>query len=132
MVPMRLLRALWIGAVAVVCAVLVGCSTDTVPVGTVDDARCVDQPFRAELHVDARDLRKVWATHYETGRIVAVRPRPPGRFTFDPARPTVVLDAASSVVTFSGEITQKGCFDAASGTLYIGPGDVPDPNRPPN
>ena len=100
--------------------------------GTVDVASCVDQPFRAGLHVDARDFRKAWATDYETGRVVAVRPRPPGRFTFDPTRPTVILDAAGNVLSFSGEITQTGCFDAASGVLYIGPGDVPDPNRPPN
>jgi hypothetical protein len=47
-------------------------------------------------------------------------------------RPTVILDVAGNVVSFSGEITQKGCFDTLAGVLYIGPGDVPDPNRPPN
>lgn len=93
---------------------------------------CVEQPFRAELHVDANDPRMVWATHYETGQDIAVQPRGPARFTFDRARPTMLLDGRGNVVSFSGEISLSGCFDAASRTVYVGPGDLPDPNRPPN
>ena len=74
----------------------------------------------------------VWATDYETRRDVSVRARPPGRFTFDPERPTSVLDSNGTVVTFDGEITMTGCFDALNQIVYIGPVDVPDPNRPPN
>lgn len=93
---------------------------------------CVEQPFRAELHVDAHDSRSVWATDYETGLDVAVRPRPPGRFSFDLTRPTSLLDGDGNLVTFNGEISRTGCFDAASRTVYLGPADLPDPNRPPN
>jgi len=129
--PMCQPRALLIGAATAVCAVITGCTSGTLAPRTVDVVSCVDQPFRAALHVDARDWRKVWATDYESGRDVAVRARPPGHFTFDLTRPSVLLDATGSVVSFSGEITTTGCFDAASGVLYIGPGDVPNPNRPP-
>lgn len=93
---------------------------------------CSEQPFRAGLHVDAGDLRKVWATDYAAEEDVVVRPRPPLRFTFDPNDPTVLLDGNGQVVSRDGEITQSGCFDATSRTLYIGAADVPDPNRPPN
>ncbi len=62
---------------------------------------------------------------------VVVRARHPGYFTFDPTRPGVLLDAAGAVVSFSGELTKTDCFDAASGVLFIGPGDAPDPDRPP-
>jgi len=94
--------------------------------------RCVEQPFRAELHVDIADDRKVWATHYESGRDVAIRPRPPGQFGFDPSRPTTLLNGRGEVVSFAGEILQTGCFEPFSGIVYIGPEDLPDPNRPPN
>jgi len=92
----------------------------------------VEQPFRAELHVDASDPRKVWATEYATGRDVAVRPRASGTFTFDDARPASLLDGEGHLVSFTGEITRSGCFDAANQTLYLWIDDVPDPNRPPN
>jgi len=51
---------------------------------------------------------------------------------FDVSRPNVLLDAFGKIVSFDGEITMTGCFDAQSRTLYIRPADVPDPNRPPN
>ena len=93
---------------------------------------CLEQPFRAELHVDANDPRIVWATNYATGLDVAVRPRPPARFTFDPARPTTLLDGSGTIVSFSGEISMTGCLDAGTGVVYFGPSDLPNPNRPPN
>ena len=62
---------------------LVGCGTDDPTPTAAAQITCVDQAFRAGLHVDARDPRKVWATDYDTGRDVAVRPRPPGQFVFD-------------------------------------------------
>lgn len=100
--------------------------------GTDVVVACVEQPFRAELHVDANDRRMVWATYHDTGQDVAVRPRSPARFTFDRTRPTTLLDGGGNVVSFSGEISLSGCFDPASRTVYIGPVDLPDPNRPPN
>jgi hypothetical protein len=118
-------------ALAIVVS-LVGCgSGDQAPTAAAQ-IRCVDQAFRGGLHVDARDPRKVWATDYDAGRDVAVRPRPPGQFLFDASRPNVLLDAFGRLVSFDGEIAMTGCFDAISRTLYIGPADVPDPNRPPN
>ena len=93
---------------------------------------CLEEPFRAELHVDANDPRMVWATNYETGLDVAVRPRPPGRFTFDRGRPTTLLDGSGTVVSFNGEISMTGCLDAGTGVVYFGPSDLPNPNRPPN
>ena len=111
---------------------LVGCSTDVPAPTAAAQITCVDQAFRAGLHVDARDPRRVWATDYDAGRDVAVRPRPPGQFVFDASRPNVLLDAFGRIVSFDGELTMTGCFDAQSRTLYIGPADVPDPNRPPN
>lgn len=130
---MRRLSALVTGSVAaVVCMALLGCSANAAPPATAEIATCVEQPFRAELHVDARDPRRVWATHYQTGQDVAVRPRPPDLFNFDLRRSTTLLNAAGDVMSFTGEITQSGCFDVLTQTLYIGPADVPDPNRPPN
>ena len=95
-------------------------------------AVCVEQSFRAELHVDAQDPRKVWATHYGTGQEVTVRPRPPNVFTFDPDRPSMLFDGDRELLSFSGEISQTGCFDAATRVVYLGVDDLPDPNRPPN
>lgn len=111
------------------CVVVIGCSTETAPSEQVDDPSCINRPFRAALHVDAVDPRRVWATDFESGRDVAVRPRPPDQFAFDPARPTVLFNSDGDVVSFSGEITVSGCFNPATDTLYIGPADVPDPNR---
>jgi hypothetical protein len=93
---------------------------------------CVEQTFRAALHVDANDSRLVWATNYNTGGDVAVQPRPPGRFTFDRDRPTLLLDGGGNLVSFDGEISQTGCFDAVRQIVYFGPQDLPDPNRGPN
>jgi hypothetical protein len=73
LVPLRPILGIAIGAAAVACVVVVGCTPNVVPLGTTEVASCVDQPFRAELHVDARDLRLAWATSYDTGRVVAVR-----------------------------------------------------------
>jgi len=114
--------------------VLAGCGeVETEAAETVSPAAvCVEQQFRAELHVDAHDPRMVWATNYETGLDVAVRPRPPGRFTFDRNRPATLLDSSGKVVSFSGEISRTGCVDAARRIVYFGPADLPDPNRPPN
>lgn len=111
---------------------LVACGADDQAPSAAAQIRCVDQAFRAGLHVDARDPRKVWATDYDAGRDVAVRPRPPGQFVFDASRPNVLLDVFGNFVSSDGAITMSGCFEAQSRTLYIGPADVPDPNRPPN
>lgn len=120
---------MWIAQLALVAALVVGCgATETVD----PTVTCVEQEFRAELHVDAHDPRMVWATQYETGRNVAVRPRPPGFFTFDAGRPTTLLDRSGEVLSFAGEILRTGCFDAASQSVYIGSADVPEPNRVPN
>jgi hypothetical protein len=109
---------------------LVGCSV----AGPTAAAQitCVDQAFRAGLHVDARDPRRVWATNDDAGRDVAVLPRPPGQFVFDASRPNVLLDAFGKIVSFDGEITITGCFDAQSRTLYMGEADVSNPKQPPN
>jgi hypothetical protein len=93
---------------------------------------CVEQPFRAGLHVDANDPRMVWATNYGTGLDVGVQPRAPGRFTFDRGRPTALLDGGGNLLSFNGEISLTGCFDAARQIVYFGPKDLPDPKRPPN
>jgi hypothetical protein len=113
------------------CVAVFGCSDETNPSEHVDDPSCIDRPFRAALHVDADDSRRVWATDFEAGRDVAVRPRPPDQFTFDPARPTVLFNADGDVVSFSGEITVSGCLNPATGTLYIGPSRParPEPRR---
>ena len=118
-----------LGVLLIALVVVVGC-TETVTVSPV--ATCVEQPFRASLQVDAHDARQVWATDYETGRDVAVRPRAPGSFTFDRTRPTLLLDGEGHVLSFTGEISQSGCYDAGSQTVFLGADDLPDPNRPPN
>jgi hypothetical protein len=93
---------------------------------------CVDQRVALELHVDATDPRGAWAEPLGGGAPIAVRPRPPGRFQFDPERPTMVFDADGDVVTFAGEITRSACVSLTGDVIYIGPGDVPDPDRGPN
>lgn len=115
--------------VSVAVVFVVGCCGSEIVTPT---ATCVEQPFRAELHVDAHDLRMVWATDYATGRDVAVRPRPPGTFSFDRDRPMSLLDGDGNLLSFSGEISQSGCFDAAGQTVYFGADDLPDPHRPLN
>ena len=112
-------------------ALLAACG-DSEPVPTDRDAApaCVEQPFRAALHVDASDPRVAWATDFASGRDVTVRPRPPERFTVDRSRPTQLLDGEGQLVSFDGEISMTGCFDAARQVVYLGADDLPDPNRP--
>ena len=90
--------------VMVAVVLLVGCGNRQTEV--LESAEfvppCVEQPFRAAVHVDANDRRGVWATNFDTGEVVAVRPRPPGEFTFDRARPTLLFDGSGDLVTLRG------------------------------
>lgn len=91
---------------------------------------CVEQPFRAELHVDANDPRVAWATEYATGRDFAVGARPPEHFNVDAARPTELRNGEGKLVSVNGEISMTGCVDRVREADYFGPDDLPDPNRP--
>lgn len=115
-----------------VLSLVVACGEAETVVTADPRLTCLERPFRAALHVDATDPRLVWATNFDTGRDVTVRARPPGRFTIARGSPATLLDSGGNIVSFDGEITRTGCFDAASQVVYIGPQDVPDPNRPPN
>jgi hypothetical protein len=112
-------------------AVLAACG-DSQPDRTSEESgpACVEQPFRAALHVDASDPRGSWATDYATGRDLAVRARPPERFTMDPSRPTELRNGEGKLVSFDGEISATGCVDMVRQVVYLGPNDLPDPNRP--
>ncbi len=92
---------------------------------------CVQQSFRAELHVDPTDDRRIWATDYATGQDFMVKPHSPAVFVIDPSRPTTVLNSQGNVFSFAGEIIRTACVDLANGAIYIGPEDIPDPNRSP-
>jgi hypothetical protein len=121
-------------AVVVSLVVLAGCSTLKTDDLEIDGLApsCIEQPFRAALHVDAKDPRGVWATNFDTGEVVAVRPRPPSEFTFDPARPTMLFDGSGELLTLNGEISRTGCFDPIRRVVYFGSSDLPDPARPAN
>jgi len=85
------------------------------------------------LHVDPADARQVWATDLATEKVLAVRPRPGLGGRGDPAsNPGRLLDPSGKVTTFEGEIFRQACLDAISNTYYVGPEDLPDPDRPPN
>ena len=94
---------------------------------------CPKVPVEAVLHVSRGDPRQVWATDLATGNVLAVRPRAELRWRVDPSSDRGQLVAPNGqVATFEGEIFREACFDAFSNTYYIGPEDLPDPNRGPN
>ena len=94
---------------------------------------CPKVEVAAILHVDPADPRQVWATDLATEKVLAVRPRPGLGWRVDPAsNPGRLLDPSGKVATFEGEIFRQACLDALSNTYYVGPEDLPDPDRPPN
>lgn len=124
-------------AVRIVASVLVvmplgACEAATVV--TIDRGPdCLKVPVEAVLHVDPVDPRQVWATDLATGRVLGVRPRPGLGWRVDPGSdPGRLVDAYGEVATFEGEIFRQACFDAVSNMYYVGPEDLPDPDRPPN
>ena len=94
---------------------------------------CPKVTVEGVLHVDPTDPRQVWATDIATGGVFALRPRPDLGWTVDPsANPGRLVDSQGRLASFEGEIFRQACFDTATNTFFIGPEDVPDPNRPPN
>lgn len=69
----------------------------------------------------------------DSERVIAVRPRSGLTWTIKGGpEGGIVVDSGGATVTFDGEIFRQACFDAVTGTYYIGPEDLPDPQRPPN
>jgi len=95
-------------------------------------ATCVRGPIRAVLHVDATDSRLIWATDLATSRDHPVKPRSELRWGLDPGPPTRLLDGAGRVAGRDGDILSSACVESISGTFFIGPEDLPPPDRPPN
>jgi hypothetical protein len=94
---------------------------------------CSKVRVAAVLHVDPADPRQVWATDLATEKVLAVRPRTELEWRVDPASdPGRLVDPNDKVATFEGEIFRHACFDALSNTYYVGPDDLPNPDRPPN
>lgn len=120
--------------IALAPAVLLGCAT-TAPsaAATAIGADCPKVEVAAILHVDAADPRVVWGTELASGQAIAVRPRPELGWTVRPGDdPNTIVGPDGAVVTFDGEIFRQACHDDATGTFYIGPEDLPDPDRAPN
>jgi hypothetical protein len=80
--------------------------------------------------VNGEDSRRVWGTDLDVGRDVRIAPRPGLNWRIDPSAPTRLIDEGEALMTFDREITTRACFYAETMTYLIGPGDVPDPNRP--
>jgi hypothetical protein len=112
------------------------------PLGACEAARvvtsgpgsdCPKVQVAAILHVDPADPRQVWGTDLATEQVLSVRPRPVLGWKVDPAAdPGRLVDPRGKVATFEGEIFRQACFDTLSNTYYVGPEDLPDPERPPN
>ncbi len=117
---------------AIVLTSIAACeAAKVVTVGPGPD--CPKVQVQAVLHVNPNDPRQVWATDLATEHVLAVRPRAELGWRVDPASDRGQLVAANGqVVTFEGEIFRQACFDAVSNTYYIGPEDLPEPNRGPN
>lgn len=124
--------AIRIVAMTLVLMPLGACEAATVvTVGPGPD--CPKVQVEAVLHVSRADLRQVWATDLATEKVLAVRPRAELGWRVDPASDRGQLVAPDGqVATFEGEIFRQACFDALSNTYYVGPEDLPDPDRPPN
>lgn len=117
-------------AIVLAAVVLGGCGAiNVVPVGPGPD--CEKSPVEAVLHVNGSDPRQVWATDLRTGRDINVRPRPALGWMINPTSPQQLVDPAGRVATFDGEIFRQACFEVVTNTFYVGPDDLPDPNRPP-
>lgn len=118
-----------IGLAAVLAA---GCGESPGP-SPLASVACVLASIRLTLHVDPADPRGMWGSRVTDEGEVTVRPRPGLKWRVE-AGPEggVVVDADGATVTFEGEIAQQACYEAATGTYYIGPEDLPDLNRPPN
>ena len=93
---------------------------------------CEKVAVEAVLHVDGTDSRQTWGTDLGSGKVVNVRPRPDLGWTIDPASPARLLDRRGDVATFDGEIFRQACVLEGTDTFYVGPEDLPDPDRPPN
>lgn len=75
----------------------------------------------------------MWGTELSNGRAISVRPRPDLGWSVRPGGdPNTIIGPDGDVATFDGEIFRQACRDEATGTFYIGPEDLPDPDRAPN
>jgi hypothetical protein len=93
---------------------------------------CEKVAVEVVLHVDGTDSRQTWGTKLQSGQVVNVRPRPDLGWAIDPASPARLLDRTGEVATFEGEIFRQACFLQVTDTFYVGPEDLPEPDRPPN
>lgn len=110
---------------------IVACGTTT-PSPTGPGAGCRKVQVAAILHVDPDDPRGMWGTDLANGQTLSVRPRPDLGWTVERgADPGTLVAPDGTVATFDGEIFRQSCYDEATGTFFIGPEDLPDPNRPP-
>jgi hypothetical protein len=119
------------GRFLVLGLVLVGCDASSVILPEVT-ADCRRQSVEAVLHLDAGDPRQIWATRLEDDAILVVRPRSDLGWRLDSGPPTRLLDADGRVAAREGDILRSVCFDVIMGTYFIGPEDLPSPDRPPN
>lgn len=110
---------------------LVACGTTT-PSPTSPVAGCPKVKIAAILHVDPGDPRGVWGTELSNGQLISVRPRSDLGWTVERgADPGTLVAPDGTTATFDGEIFRQACYDEATGAFFIGPEDLPDPNRPP-
>ena len=116
----------------IVLASIAACEAASVVTGGPGPG-CPKVQVEAVLHVSRVDPRQVWATDLATEKVLAVRPRADVGWRVDPASDRGQLVARDGqVATFEGEIFRQACFDPISNTYFVGPEDLPDPDRPPN
>lgn len=93
---------------------------------------CEKLAVEVVLHIDGTDSRQTWGTDLTSGQVVNVRPRPDLGWTIDSGAPARLIDRQGEVATFDGEIFRQACLLQITDTLYVGPEDLPDPDRSPN
>lgn len=123
--------AVRLSTASVVLVALGSCEAGAGALGPGPD--CPKVQVAGVLHVDPADPRQVWAIDIATDRVLPVRPRPALGWRIDlGSDPPALVDRAGKIATFDGEIFREACYDAATSTYYVGPEDLPNPDRQPN
>lgn len=104
----------------VVVLAVVACGSSPNPSIITPD--CQKHPVHVVLHFDETRL---WGTDLKSGRTVAVIPRSDAHWRVDVGPPRRLVDSAGRHVGFDGDIFYQACIDDATGSLVVGPDDLP-------
>jgi hypothetical protein len=91
---------------------------------------CAEVQTRAILHLSAAGPRRLWATDMATGAEYVVASRANQVWAIRSGTPDRLMNAGGQVVAYEGDILNGGCLEGS--TLFVGPENLPSPDRPPN